>query len=130
MQRRRGGKWASSYDRQSLGGGKAGDGELAFICGTVLKVVLIRLCHGHDHGTGCIELLMILQLRLLHAIHHLLWLLFAAEDIEVKPLLADLLGCGRALAKQRRLRGERVHWFWRRIEIIYRLFVVNFKRRK
>ena len=130
MQRRRGGKWASPNDRQSLGGGKAGNGELAFICGTVLKVGLIRLCHGHNHGTGCIELLMILQLRLLHAIHHLLGLLFAADDVEVKPLLVDLLRCGRAQAKQRRLMGERMHWFRRRIEIIYRLFVVNFKRRK
>ena len=93
-------------------------------------MVLISLCHGHDHGTGCIKLLMILQLRLRHTIHHLLGLLFAAEYIEVKPLLVNLLGCGRALTEQRRLRGERMQWFWRRIEIIYRLFVVNFKRRK
>ena len=82
------------------------------MCGTVLKVMLISLCHGHDQGARCIKLLMILQLRLLHAIHHLLGLLFAAEYIEVKPLLVDLLGCGRALAEQRRLRGERGQWFW------------------
>ena len=130
LQRWRGSKWASSYKRQSLRGRKTGNSELAFLCGAVLKVMLISLCHRHNQWTGCIELLMILQLRLLHAIHHLLGLLFAAEYIEVKPLLVDLLRCWCAQAKQRSLWGKRLQWFWRRIKIIYRLFVIDFKRRK